>query len=289
MDKAFDLVMSVLRPQFDAMPITEDDYLHADGLIHCAKCDTPKQMLIDLLGTGEQIKVKVLCRCQETALDLEEAQTKARKRRESLQRSRETNIDNIAWHSCTFDSDDQRDPGASTKARNYVKNFEAMLQTDTGLLMYGGLGSGKTYLAASIANALLEEGRNIMMTNITSLVAKINANFGEERDYWLSKIARAHLLILDDFGVERTTEYAMEQAYEVVNARYKSGKPMIITTNLTMQEMQKETLLEKKRVFDRVTEKCIPLRVQGESRRRDIANKKMRDAMEMLEGKLGDV
>jgi DNA replication protein DnaC len=100
----------------------------------------------------------------------------------------------------------------------------------------------------------------------------------------MGRISRADLLVLDDFGVERTTEYAIEQSYEIVNTRYKSGKPMVITTNLTLQEMQQEPLLQKRRIFDRVIEKCIPVLVQGDSRRREIAEAKRREAMTLLEG-----
>ena len=282
MEKAFDLVMSVLRPQFDAMPITENDYLHKSGLIYCAKCHTPKQTMIDLLG--DEIKVKVLCDCQAHELDREEEADRIRKRKEALARSRDNNIDNKAWHDSSFELDDKRDRAASGKAKAYVDVFDKMYSTDTGLLMYGGLGSGKTYLAACIANALLESGKRVMMTNLTSLISNVNADFGADRDYWMSRISRVDLLVLDDFGVERTTEYAIEQSYEIVNTRYKSGKPMVITTNLTLQEMQQEPLLQKRRIFDRVIEKCIPVLVQGDSRRREIAEAKRREAMTLLEG-----
>ena len=46
------------------------------------------------------------------------------------------------------------------------------------------------------------------------------------------------LLILDDFGMERGTEYGLEQVYSVIDSRYRSGKPLIATTNLTLEELQ---------------------------------------------------
>ena len=100
--------MSVLRPQFDAMPDTDEDYLHKSGLIYCAKCHTPKQTMIDLLG--EDIKVKVLCDCQGgPAGPGRKRPDRIRKRKEALARSRENNIDNKAWHESSFELDDKRD------------------------------------------------------------------------------------------------------------------------------------------------------------------------------------
>ncbi|NLA53195.1 MAG: AAA family ATPase, partial [Clostridiales bacterium] len=70
--------------------------------------------------------------------------------------------------------------------------------------------------------------------------------------------------------------------YEAINARYKSGKPLIITTNLTFQQLQEEQNLALRRIYDRVIEKCIPLLVKGESRRGEIAGEKRREAMKVL-------
>lgn len=283
MDKAFDLVMSVLRPQFDAMPITEDDYLGEDDLIYCAKCRTPKQLWVEI--PGAKVKAKVLCDCQSAQQDREEEADRLRKKKDRIARWRNIGIESSAWHGCSFDSDDKRDEAASHKCRNYAEHFDKMYQSDTGLLLYGGLGSGKTYLAACIANKLLEEGRRITMTNLTSLIAHLGADYGNDREYWIDRVTGADLLVLDDFGVERTTEYSLEQSYEIINARYKTGRPMLITTNLTLQEMQSETNLGKRRIYDRVVEKCIPLLVQGDSRRMEIAKQKRQEAMKILEGR----
>ena len=100
------------------------------------------------------------------------------------------------------------------------------------------------------------------MTNLSSIIARMNENYGEDREYWLERVSKAQLLILDDFGVERTTEYSLEQTYEVINTRYKSNKPLIVTTNLSTQDIQKRKNQAIKRIYDRVIEKCIPILVQ---------------------------
>jgi DNA replication protein DnaC len=67
------------------------------------------------------------------------------------------------------------------------------------------------------------------------------------------------LLVFDDLGAERGTEFAREQVYNVVNARWESGRPFIVTTNLTLQEMQNEEQMVLKRIYDRVLDVCRPV------------------------------
>ena len=280
MERAFDLVMGVLNQQgFD--PPAESDYIQND-LIYCGRCHTPRQMWLDILD-GRKL-VKVLCECRAAELDREEAADRQRKHQAKLSKWRAQGVSDAKWHGCTFDRDDRKDPAASDKCRRYADNFDEMYKTDTGLLLYGGVGTGKTFLAACIANALVDEGRYVMMANLPSLIASINADYGENRDYFTDKIGRAHLLILDDFGVERDTEYSIEQVYEIINARYKTGKPLIVTTNLSMQQLKDEPLIGRRRIYDRVIEKCVPLMVKGESRRKAIAADKREAALKILEG-----
>ena len=66
------------------------------------------------------------------------------------------------------------------------------------------------------------------------------------------------LLILDDFGMERGTEYGLEQVYSVIDSRYRSGKPLIATTNLTLEELQHPQDTPHARIYDRLTSMCAP-------------------------------
>ena len=237
MDTSFDLAMKALAPAMALDPIGEDEY-RQEGITYCALCHTPKQMWLEILG--ERRLVSVLCACGAEALDAAEREDKRRKHLARVLKWRDQGIADKAWHGCAFERDDRRDPKASMSCRLYAENFDAMLESDTGLLLHGGVGSGKTYLAACIANLLLEEGRYIMMANLPGLISSINADFGGQREHWLNRITRAHLLILDDFGVERSSDYATEQAYEIINARYKTGRPLIVTTNLSLTKLKEE-------------------------------------------------
>lgn len=79
------------------------------------------------------------------------------------------------------------------------------------------------------------------------------------------------LLIIDDLGVERNTEYAMEQMFHVIDCRYRSRKPMIITTNLKLEEIKNPPDLAHARIYDRILERCAPILFDGKNFREENA------------------
>lgn len=79
------------------------------------------------------------------------------------------------------------------------------------------------------------------------------------------------LLILDDFGVERHTEFAQEQMYHIINGRYNRKKPMVITTNMTLQQMKNPGSVAEQRLHDRILEVCVPVCFDADSLRREKA------------------
>lgn len=89
-------------------------------------------------------------------------------------------------------------------------------------------------------------------------------------------------LIIDDLGVERSSEYALENIFSVIDWRYRSGKPLIITTNLPLAQLKQETKIEKKTIYDRILERCIPVKIDGVSRREAMANDNMQTMKSIL-------
>ena len=94
------------------------------------------------------------------------------------------------------------------------------------------------------------------------------------------------LLILDDLGAERNTSYGKECVFDVVNRRLLSGKPMIITTNITLSAMQKATDLDDRRIYDRILEVCVPILFNGENFRKGNAAENLKKAAELLKSPL---
>ena len=76
------------------------------------------------------------------------------------------------------------------------------------------------------------------MTNFSKILNQMGAMYSEERYRYIASFSNYSLLILDDLGIERSTEYALEQVYAVIDERYKSGLPVIITTNLKIAEIR---------------------------------------------------
>lgn len=275
---AFDVIAAMVPTHEEP-----DDYIE-NGLRHCAKCRTPKQMHLEVFE--QQRIVPVMCDCRAKAHDEREAAEKARKEARIRENRRSEGISDLRWHTSTFEHDDQRDKKASQVCRNYADNFTAMMEANSGLLLYGDVGTGKTFLAACIANAVLEQGHSVVMTSLPTLIAQMGADFGEDREDVLFRIRRADLLVLDDVGVERSTEYSTEQAYEVINTRYKSGKPLVVTTNLSLADIKGDPRLGRSRINDRLVELCIPVCVTGQSRRAQIAGLKRRATIDLLEGRV---
>ena len=83
------------------------------------------------------------------------------------------------------------------------------------------------------------------------------------------------LLIIDDFGMERGTEYGLEQVYNVIDSRYRSGKPLIVTTNLILDELQHPQDTPHARIYDRLLEMCAPILFTGTNFRRQTAQSKL--------------
>ena len=89
--------------------------------------------------------------------------------------------------------------------------------------------------------------------------------------------------MIDDLGVERDTSYSVEQIYNIVDARWRSGRPLIITTNLSLSELEIPKNMEYKRIYDRILGMCpVQVKIAGKSRRTEEAQRKRDDARQVL-------
>ena len=95
-------------------------------------------------------------------------------------------------------------------------------------------------------------------------------------------LAACNLLILDDLGSERASDYALEQLFLVIDTRYRAGKPLIITTNLTAEELKKPADLRYERIYDRISELCVTVVAPGHSRRGEVRQHKRQSALALL-------
>ena len=261
-----------------AIKTEEGDYVQ-DGLLHCGKCHTPKQCRVKVMDMV--ISPKCLCQCEADRQKKEKEDEERRKLLERIKRYRKMGFPESQMQYWTFENDDCSNEKMSRMAKRYVENFDTFYKDGKGLLLYGDVGTGKTYIACMIANALIDKGYPVLVTNFSRILNTLQGTF--EKQEYLDSLNQFKLLVIDDLGVERDTGFAKEQVFSIIDSRYREGKPMIITTNLTMQKLATETELADKRVYDRLIERCFPVEVKGESRRvKKLINS--RDEMKNLLG-----
>ena len=248
---------------------TEDTVRKDDGLLYCKKCGCRRERRIDAEGFAPMV-VAVMCECEEQDLARAEQEKAERDRLERIERLKKSGLAETLYTRCTFANDDGRNKAQTEAARRYVEHFKEAYKENIGLMIYGSLGTGKTFLAGCIANELLDRGISVKMTSLQKLVEAANADYGDGREDVLDDVANVHLLILDDFGTERHTEYMNEQIYEIINTRYKAQLPLIITTNLDKSDMDNCDNLDRKRIYDRINEMCLLMKFNGTSRRPEI-------------------
>ena len=246
----------------------ERDYRGEDGLLRCWKCGKPKEMLFDPKLPGWEAKIVVAqCDCQIAEMERQEAARKELQRLEKIERLRSAGFQDPAMKAWTFASDDGCNEPLMRKARNYVRNWREMRDQNIGLLLWGTVGTGKTFASACIANELIDHGVPVIMTSFPRVINTLQGMRDSKQQY-LDAMNDCDLLIIDDFAVERQTEYAQEIIYEVVDSRYKVGYPMIVTTNLTTSELKNPADVSKRRIYSRLLEMCHPVEVTGGDRRR---------------------
>jgi DNA replication protein DnaC len=180
---------------------------------------------------------------------------------------------------------DSGDNPLMPKARKYVQKWDEFKAEDIGLLLFGNVGTGKSFFAGCIANALLDQGIPVLMTSFPKILNTLGTLYSDERNTYISSLNEYDLLIIDDLGSERETDYALEQIYSVIDARYRSRKPLIITTNLSLQEMKNYAYgndLRYARIYDRVLEKCQPIAFTGKNYRHSNAKDAYKKAVRLL-------
>lgn len=173
----------------------------------------------------------------------------------------------------TFENDHGQNPQMHL-AQRYVDYWPEMRGKNVGLLLWGGVGTGKSFMAGCIANALMEQEVAVCMTNFARIMNELNNAFAGRNEV-VDRLCGYPLLVIDDFGMERGTEYALEQIYNIIDSRYRSRKPLIVTTNLTLTELKNPQDTAHARIYDRLLELCTPIACTGPSMRKDIGQAKL--------------
>lgn len=245
---------------FESTPV-RGAHMGPDGLLVCDKCGTPRQVRVTDPAGVERL-MPCMCRCMEEDEERSRREElEAKRRRETAARVRAA-FPSESMRDMTFSSDDGRFGRPQTaQARAYANRFvERRGSIPYGLLMFGAPDSGKTFLSCCIANAVIDAGYSVLMRSMPQLL--------QTRDQdMLERMMRVDLLVLDDLGAERNTSYGQEYVYAVVDGRYAARKPMIVSTNLTREELAAPDDVMSARIYGRVLEACLPMEVNTGRRR----------------------
>jgi DNA replication protein DnaC len=256
----------------------QGDYFGEDGLLVCGKCHTPKQCRVFIID--RERTPPCLCRCEVERIEKEEDERRRIAFEKRVAELRRNGFPEAEMQDWTFANDDGEGGQIISIARRYVENFDKMREDGKGLLLFGGVGCGKTYASACIANALIDKGIPCMVTNFARIANTVQGTFEKQEVY--DSFNRYSLLVLDDLAAERKTEFMQEIVFNVIDSRYRAKLPTIITTNLTAEEIKNPSDISYQRTFSRLLEMCVPIEVKGEDRRRKNLKKSFGAYSEML-------
>ena len=200
-----------MEQSISIIPENTEDYYGEDGLLYCGKCHTPKEAFFPkglvLMGKNRH---PVECSCRKAEWEQQETAIKERKHLDLVRRLKAEGFSDPAMLDWKFENDNGRSPQMH-HAQRYVEQWQTMRSESLGLLLWGGVGTGKSFLAGCIANALMEQEVPVRITNFARILNELNSSFSG-RNEAIDKFCHYPLLVIDDFGMERGTEYALEPA-----------------------------------------------------------------------------
>ena len=226
-------------------------------------------------------KHPVLCKCAAKARAEKESEEKKEQHRRNvtmLQAEAFRDIPAALWR---FDAAPAM-TAQLAKAKQYAENWDSFKRDEIGLLLFGDVGTGKTYAAGCIANALIDRLESVLFVGMSDVVNRMQGSFGLDRGHYTKTLMRPDLLILDDLGAERNTSFGKERVFDVVDKRLLTGKPMIVTTNIPLSVMKQAADLDERRIFDRILEICVPIRFDGDSFRKSTVADNLKTAARLL-------
>lgn len=261
--------------------LAEGDHIGEDGLVYCGKCGSRKQLRVKF-GDKTHV-VRCVCKCESKELEEKKRQEEYEEQMRRINRLKEASMMDKKYREVTFEKYEVREENKKVfeMAKKYADRFQDMYKKNQGLLLYGPVGTGKSFTAACIGNYLLNNAKPVIMTSFVKILQDIWEN-DREAEY-ITILNSASLLIIDDLGTERETDYALEKVYNIIDSRARANKPMIITSNLELNDMMECEDIRKKRIYDRILECCYPMYVGGKSFRMMKAAQRFDEMKDFLE------
>jgi DNA replication protein DnaC len=180
----------------------------------------------------------------------------------------------LAKSLATFSVKSPRQKEIVLAARGFLQTFRGGEQDHPGkgLLLIGREGTGKTHIAVAVLKDVIARGFTGLYWNVPELFLELRRLMNESAELTESDLfdeaRRADLLVLDDLGAERSSEYVTDRLYVLINGRYGDDMPTIVTTNRGFDELRTQI---GPRIFSRICEMCVPLEFpEGDYRRQNL-------------------
>lgn len=141
-----------------------------------------------------------------------------------------------------------------------------------GLYFWGNIGAGKTHTATAVCNELIERYCvQVYFVNLWDVADRVKKTFGKEKanldGTLFEEMRKCELLVLDDIGVENVSDWLAEQIYLVINFRYENNKPIIATSNQSLEDLAKT---HRPQICSRLQEMCRVVQFTGDDRRKTL-------------------
>jgi DNA replication protein DnaC len=154
-------------------------------------------------------------------------------------------------------------------AREYA---EAVTEPREGLIFMGEPGRGKTHLAAAVAVTRIRRGKSVVFGTVPMLLGSVKATYNESattsEQQVIGFMTACSLLVLDDLGKERPSEWVEEKLYEIIDTRYARKLPIIITTNAGLEQIERRYAWNGPAIVSRLYQMCKGVMVGGPDWRR---------------------
>ncbi len=239
----------------------------------------------------KEYRVRCMCECEEEEYRKQKEAEETERKNKRLLRLRKHSLMDDRFSECNLENWDDKKGNEKLKriATRYVDKWRELYENNIGLLIYGAQGTGKTWAANTIANEIISRYREpVIAISSIGLLARIKETYakygGEAEADVINKLKNASLLIIDDLGAEQKTEWATSMLYQIIDSRYRSAKPLFITTNLSLDQLRDKLTLNDgvDRTYDRIVEVCQSIEISGVSIRATEAAKKRERLVRIL-------
>lgn len=255
----------------------------------CSKCGEPLYKIYKIFDKDRI--VRRMCKCEREKYHSTEKQKQAQRKQMQLQKLIRNSLMDKKFLNSTFENwnFERGSKQMYSLGKRYVANFQKCKTKGIGLLIHGQPGNGKTYLVSAIANALLEQYVSVVCASINAILSRIQTCYKDRNNITpetiINGLNEAHLLIIDDLGTEQHTDWSKSMIYSLIDARYRSGLPILITSNLEINPEESNGVLAEiydRRTEDRIFEMCTPILNMAQGIRILEAKKKTAELRKIL-------